>query len=126
MRLDIGIRYVRLTLEQNGAPTLPGAENLSITYSWPARLIQGSSVSTVLYLQVQPTMDRVVFTTEQNPHISGPAQLNHVVQGSSVPFFLLKESPSGERKCMGEEIGCKKSSKSIIAKVWSRIIKERK
>ena len=40
-------------------------------------------------------------------------------------FVFLKESLSGER-CTGEESGCKKGSKRITAKVWSRIIKELK
>ena len=73
-------------------------------------------------------MNHVVFTTEQNPHVSIPAWLNHIVQGSSVLFFsvFLKESLSGERKCMGEGIGCKNGSKRITAKVWFRIIKELK
>ena len=78
-------------------------------------------------------MNHVVFTIEQNPHVSRAAWLNHVVQGSTVLFFFvflflfffLKESLSGER-CIGEEIGCKKGSEKIAAKIWSRIIKELK
>lgn len=62
-------------------------------------------------------MNHVVFTIEQNPHVSRAAWLNHVVQGSTVLFFFflvlfLKESLSGER-CTGEEIGCKKVRKLL-------------
>lgn len=78
--------------------------------------IQGPSISEVLYLQIQPTMNHVVFTIEQNPHVSlEAAWLNLVVPRVNCTLFLLVlflRKVSGER-CTGEEIGCKKVRKLL-------------